>query len=79
VPPILYFWEHELQLSTGHSHENIKRPSQFDVVSLVLWSRLVAHLPERTRRREYRAIDGQRPAIASTAAVLFGSPARGDA
>src|ERR1700740_2095387 len=56
-----YFWEHELQLSTGHFQDNIKPPSEFDIVVLILWSRLGTHLPERTRTREYRGADGRWP------------------
>ena len=56
-----YFWEHEVQLATRHFQDNIKPPSEFDIVVLILWSRLGTHLPERTGTREYRGIDGRAP------------------
>jgi WD40 repeat protein len=56
-----YFWEHEVQLATKHFQDNIKPPSEFDIVVLILWSRLGTRLPGRTGTREYRGIDGRRP------------------
>ncbi|HJU18700.1 MAG TPA: ATP-binding protein [Stellaceae bacterium] len=51
-----YLWEHEAQLASGHFQDNIKPPSQFDIVVLILWSRLGTHLPD-----EYIGVDGRRP------------------
>jgi hypothetical protein len=34
---------------------------QFDIVLLILWSRLGTPLPERTRVRNYRGADGRAP------------------
>jgi WD40 repeat protein/energy-coupling factor transporter ATP-binding protein EcfA2 len=56
-----YLWEQEPQLASGHFQDYIKPPAEFDVVVLILWSRLGTHLPERTRVREYRGSDGRAP------------------
>ena len=39
----------------------IEPPSNFDIVVLILWSRLGTPLPEKTAEREYRGIDGRAP------------------
>jgi AAA ATPase domain len=51
-----YLWEHEAQLASGHFQDNIKPPSQFDIVVLVVWSRLGTHLPAA-----YTGVDGRTP------------------
>jgi hypothetical protein len=56
-----YLREQEPQLASGHFQDYIEPPAEFDVVVLILWSRLGARLPERTRVREYRGIDGRAP------------------
>jgi hypothetical protein len=44
-----------------HFQDSIEPPSVFDIVVLILWSRLGSLLPERTAIREYRGIDGRTP------------------
>ena len=56
-----YLWEHEAMLASGHFQDSIEPPSAFDIVVLILWSRLGTPLPERTAVREYRGIDGRTP------------------
>ncbi len=56
-----YLWEYEAMIASGHFQDSIEPPSGFDVVVLILWSRLGTHLPERTAVREYRGIDGRAP------------------
>jgi WD40 repeat protein len=56
-----YRWEHEPMLAAGHFQDAIEPPSAFDIVILILWSRLGTPLPERTAEREYRGIDGRAP------------------
>jgi hypothetical protein len=56
-----YRWEHEPMLASGHFQDAIEPPSAFDIVVLILWSRLGTPLPERTATREYRGIDGRAP------------------
>jgi eukaryotic-like serine/threonine-protein kinase len=56
-----YLWEHEPMRSSAHFQDAIELPSSFDVVLLILWSRLGTLLPERTAAREYRGIDGRVP------------------
>src|SRR5580658_5487435 len=56
-----YLWEHEAMLASGHFQDSIEPPSGFDIVVLILWSRLGTPLPERTEVREYRGIDGRAP------------------
>jgi hypothetical protein len=56
-----YRWEHEAMLGSAHFQDAIEPPSAFDIVVLILWSRLGTPLPERTSRREYRGIDGRAP------------------
>ncbi len=55
------FWDYEAMIASGQFQDAIEPPSAFDVVVLVLWSRLGALLPERTPVREYRGIDGRAP------------------
>jgi hypothetical protein len=43
-----YRWEHEPMLASGHFQDAIEPPSAFDIVVLILWSRLGTPLPERT-------------------------------
>jgi WD40 repeat protein len=56
-----YLWEFEAMVASGHFQDSIEPPSAFDVVVLILWSRLGTHLPERTAVREYCGIDGRAP------------------
>ncbi len=56
-----YLWEFEAMVASGHFQDSIEPPSAFDVVLLILWSRLGTHLPERTAVREYRGLDGRTP------------------
>jgi WD40 repeat protein len=56
-----YRWEHEAMLASKHFQDAIEPPSAFDIVVLILWSRLGTPLPERTAEREYRGIDGRVP------------------
>ena len=45
-------------LASGHFQDAIEPPSTFDIVVLILWSRLGTPLPEKTAGREYRGLDG---------------------
>jgi hypothetical protein len=56
-----YLWEFEAMVASGHFQDSIEPPSTFDVVVLIVWSRLGTWLPERTAVREYRGIDGRTP------------------
>jgi tetratricopeptide (TPR) repeat protein len=56
-----YLWEYEAMVASGHFQDSIEPPSSFDIVVLILWSRLGTHLPERTKVREYRGLDGRTP------------------
>jgi WD40 repeat protein/TPR repeat protein len=56
-----YLWESEAMLASGHFQDSIEPPSAFDVVIVIVWSRLGTFLPERTTVREYRGIDGRAP------------------
>jgi WD40 repeat protein len=56
-----YRWEHEAMLASAHFQDAIEPPSAFDIVVLILWSRLGTPLPEKTAEREYRGIDGRVP------------------
>jgi WD40 repeat protein len=56
-----YLWEFEAMLASGHFQDSIEPPSAFDVVVLIVWSRLGTPMPERTAVREYRGIDGRTP------------------
>ncbi len=56
-----YLWEHEPMLSAGHFQDAIEPPNAFDIVILILWSRLGTLLPEKTALREYRGLDGRAP------------------
>ena len=56
-----YRWEHEAMLASKHFQDAIEPPSTFDIVVLILWSRLGTSLPEKTAEREYRGIDGRTP------------------
>ena len=56
-----YLWEFEAMLASGHFEDSIEPPSAFDVVVLIVWSRLGTAMPERTSVREYRGIDGRKP------------------
>ncbi len=56
-----YRWEHEPMLASGSFQDAIDPPSQFDIVILILWSRLGTALPEKTRVREYRGLDDRVP------------------
>jgi hypothetical protein len=48
-------------LASGHFQDSIEPPSQFDIVVLILWSRLGTPMPEHTELREYRGADGRAP------------------
>jgi tetratricopeptide (TPR) repeat protein len=56
-----YLWEFEAMVASGHFQDSIEPPSAFDVVVLIVWSRLGTSLPQRTAIREYRGIDGRTP------------------
>ncbi len=56
-----FLWEYEPMLASGHFQDAIDPPSSFDVVLLILWSRLGTPLPERTAGRAYRGIDERAP------------------
>jgi WD40 repeat protein/TPR repeat protein len=56
-----YLWEFEAMVASGQFQDSIEPPSAFDVVVLIVWSRLGTSLPERTGVREYRGIDGRTP------------------
>ena len=56
-----YRWEHEPMLASGSFQDAIDPPSQFDIVILILWSRLGTALPEKTGVREYRGLDDRVP------------------
>jgi len=56
-----YRWEHEAMLASKHFQDAIEPPSAFDIVVLILWSRLGTLLPEKTAEREYHGIDGRAP------------------
>ena len=56
-----YRWEHEPMLASGHFQDAIEPPSAFDIVILILWSRLGTQLPERTSMRAYAGMDGRVP------------------
>jgi hypothetical protein len=56
-----YRWEHEAMLASKHFQDAIEPPSAFDIVVLILWSRLGTPLPEQTAERDYRGIDGRTP------------------
>ena len=56
-----YLWEFEAMVASGHFQDSIEPPSSFDVVVLIVWSRLGTSLPEKTGVREYRGIDGRAP------------------
>jgi WD40 repeat protein len=56
-----YLWDYEPMLASQHFQDSIDPPSNSDIVVLVLWSRLGSALPEKTRKREYRGIDGRAP------------------
>jgi WD domain, G-beta repeat len=56
-----YRWEHEAMLASKHFQDAIEPPSAFDIVVLILWSRLGTPLPEKTVEREYRGIDDRAP------------------
>jgi WD40 repeat protein len=54
-----YLWEYEAMIASGHFQDSIEPPSAFDIVVLILWSRLGTTLPLSTQVREYRGIDGR--------------------
>src|SRR5579863_2308576 len=56
-----YLWEYEPMLASGHFQDSIDPPGKFDIVILILQSRLGTPLPERTLAREYRGMDGRAP------------------
>ena len=56
-----YLWEYEAMVASGHFQDSIEPPSAFDIVVLIVWSRLGTSMPERTGVREYRGIDGRTP------------------
>ncbi len=57
----IYRWEHEALIASKHFQDALEPPSAFDIVVLILWSRLGTPLPEKTSEREYRGIDGRVP------------------
>jgi WD40 repeat protein len=56
-----YRWEHEALIASMHFQDAIEPPSAFDIVVLILWTRLGTPLPERTDVREYHGMDGRAP------------------
>jgi hypothetical protein len=56
-----YRWEHEPMLASGHFQDAVEPPSKFDIVVMILWSRLGTPLPDHTGTRDYRGIDGRSP------------------
>jgi WD40 repeat protein len=56
-----YLWEFEAMIASGQFQDSIEPPSAFDIVLLILWSRLGTLLPQQTAVREYRGIDGRAP------------------
>jgi hypothetical protein len=54
-------WEHEPMLASGHFQDAVEPPSKFDIVILILWSRLGTPLPPHTPARDYVGIDGRAP------------------
>jgi hypothetical protein len=56
-----YMWETEALVASGHFQDAIEPPSRFDIVALILWSRLGTLLPEKTAVRSYAGIDGRAP------------------
>ena len=48
-------------IASAHFQDAIEPPSAFDIVVLILWSRLGTPLPEKTAEREYHGIDGRVP------------------
>lgn len=56
-----YLWEYEPMLASGSFQDSIDVPGSFDIVILILESRLGTLLPERTSLREYRGADGRAP------------------
>ena len=56
-----YRWEYEPMLASGHFQDVIEPPSAFDIVILILWSRLGTPLPPKTPKREYCGLDGRTP------------------
>ena len=56
-----YLWEYEAMVASGHFQDSIEPPSAFDIVVVILWSRLGTPLPERTKVRDYRGMDGRAP------------------
>jgi WD40 repeat protein len=56
-----YRWEHEPMLASGSFQDAIEPPSRFDIVILILWSRLGTHLPKETKVRTYAGMDGRQP------------------
>src|SRR5580698_8151997 len=56
-----YFWDYEAMLAAGQFQDPAEPPSAFDIVVLILWSRLGALLPQRTAVREYYGIDERTP------------------
>lgn len=56
-----YLWEFEAMVASGHFQDSIEPPSAFDIVVLILWSRLGTHLPAETPVRKYQGRDGRTP------------------
>jgi WD40 repeat protein len=56
-----YRWEFEAKLASDHFQDAIEPPSKFDIVILILWSRLGTPLPIKTAVRQYRGIDDRAP------------------
>ena len=40
-----YLWEYEAMVASGHFQDSIEPPSAFDIVVLIVWSRLGTPLP----------------------------------
>jgi tetratricopeptide (TPR) repeat protein len=56
-----YLWEYEPMLASGHFQDAIDPPRNFDIVILILESRLGTPLPEQTSTRAYHGMDGRTP------------------
>ncbi len=77
-----YFWDYEAMLAAGQFQDPAEPPSAFDIVVLIVWSRLGATLPERTSVREYWGSKESSPLSgtewefeeASQAAIARGAP-----
>ena len=61
-----YLWENEPLVASRHFQDTIEAPSQFDIVVLLLWSRLGTLLPIETSVRRYVGLDGRAARLTGT-------------